>query len=249
MKLATLSLACLLTAALAGAGVPSQAPAAQEPATPAPTNAPPTTPAAPDAYRPGDGVKAPRLLKEVKPTYPPSAMGSGITGTVTLECVVLPDGGCSSIRVVKALDSAPLMDEAMRALKQWRFIPGEKDGKPVPVIVTIEMSFSLASKGPVLDSTEVARPGPGVTLPKVEREVKPAYPEDVRFAGVHGTVQMECIVLADGTVGQVRVTKGLDPSLDAEATKALKQWKFKPGTRDGKAVPVQTTVEMSFEVR
>ena len=83
MKLATLSLACLLTAALAGAGARSQAPAAQEPATPAPTTAAPTTPAAPDAYRPGDGVKAPRLLKEVKPTYPPSAMGSGIAGTVT----------------------------------------------------------------------------------------------------------------------------------------------------------------------
>jgi TonB family protein len=247
MKLVTLSLGCLLIAGLAGAQ-PAGAPqsAAPQPATPSATQ---------DALHPGNGVKAPRLLKEVKPNYPASALNSGITGTVVLECVVSTEGACGDIRTVKALDSDALMQEAVSALKQWRFAPGEKDGKPVPVIVTIELSFTKAAatkapaRGPTLDSASVVKPGPGVTLPRIEHEVKAVYPDDAREAGVTGTVQLECVVLEDGTVGDIRISKSLGPSLDAEATRALRQWRFKPGTRDGHPVAIQTTVEMSFDLR
>jgi TonB family protein len=51
----------------------------------------------------------------------------------------------------------------------------------------------------------------------------------------------------DGTVGDVNVTRSLDTKyLDAEAVKAVKQWTFKPGMKDGKAVPVLVTIEMAF---
>ena len=61
---------------------------------------------------------------------------------------------------------------------------------------------------------------------------------------------MTAVVLPDGTVGDdVKVTRSLDEDLDKEAVKALRQWIFAPGTKDGKAVAVQVNVEMTFTLK
>jgi TonB family protein len=91
-----------------------------------------------------DGVRLPRLVREVKPKYTAEAMRAKIQGTVALECVVLPDGKVGAIRVVRSLDSTFGLDqEAMAAAKQWQFEPGAKDGLPVPVLITVELTFTL----------------------------------------------------------------------------------------------------------
>ena len=97
----------------------------------------------------------------------------------------------------------------------------------------------------------VYRPGSGVTTPRVLREVKPQYTADAMRAKVQGTVWLECVVMPDGTVGDVRVTKSLDPifGLDQEAIKAARGWRFSPGTRQGQPVPVLVTIELSFTLR
>jgi protein TonB len=95
------------------------------------------------------------------------------------------------------------------------------------------------------------RPGSGVTLPSVLREVKPAYTADAMRAKVQGSVWLECIVMPDGSVGEVKVTRSLDPifGLDQEAIKAAKMWKFRPGMRQGEPVPVIITIELTFTLR
>ena len=95
------------------------------------------------------------------------------------------------------------------------------------------------------------RPGAGITLPVVLREVKPAYTADAMRAKVQGSVWLECIVMPDGSVGEVKVTRSLDPifGLDQEAIKAAKQWKFRPGMRQGEPVPVIITIELTFTLR
>ncbi len=92
---------------------------------------------------------------------------------------------------------------------------------------------------------------PGVVAPKLVRDVKPVYTEGARAAGVEGTVELECVVLANGTVGEVRVATSLDKlyGLDDQAVKAARQWRFKPGTKDGKLLPVVVPVEMSFTLK
>ena len=57
------------------------------------------------------------------------------------------------------------------------------------------------------------------------------------------------MVETDGSVGDVRVTKSLDEDLDLEAVKAVRQWRFEPGKKDGKAVRVQITLEMTFTLK
>ncbi len=95
------------------------------------------------------------------------------------------------------------------------------------------------------------RPGAGITLPTVLREVKPAYTADAMRAKVQGSVWLECIVMPDGSVGEVKVTRSLDPifGLDQEAIKAAKMWRFRPGMRQGEPVPVIITIELTFTLR
>ena len=95
------------------------------------------------------------------------------------------------------------------------------------------------------------RPGNGVTVPKLLREVKPQYTSDAMRAKVQGTVMLECVVRTDGTVGDVTVIRGLDPTfgLDQEAIKAAKQWRFVPGSRMGEPVPVLISIELTFTLR
>ena len=89
----------------------------------------------------------------------------------------------------------------------------------------------------------------GVKAPVLQRDVKPNYTKDAMDRGVQGSVEMDAVVKADGTVGDVVVTKALDPDLDQEAVKAMKQWQFRPGTKDGKAVDVVVQTEMTFALR
>lgn len=96
------------------------------------------------AYRPGNDVSIPQLIREVKPDYTADAMRAKMQGVVLLECVVLPDGTIGDVEVVKSLDKAFGLDEqAIKAAKQWRFLPGRRFGEPVPVLVTIELTFTL----------------------------------------------------------------------------------------------------------
>lgn len=95
------------------------------------------------------------------------------------------------------------------------------------------------------------RPGSGIENPVVLREVKPQYTADAMRAKIQGMVVVECIIMPDGSVGDVQVVKSLDPTfgLDQEAIKAAKQWRFAPGKKQGQPVPVLVTIELAFNLR
>jgi TonB family protein len=95
-------------------------------------------------YRPGNDVTVPKLIKSPYPQYTAEAMRAKIEGNVLLEGIVQPDGSISDLKVLRSLDSTYGLDyEAMKAASQWQFSPGLKDNQPVPVMVTIEVAFTL----------------------------------------------------------------------------------------------------------
>ena len=95
-------------------------------------------------YRPGNGVTLPRVLHEERPQYTSDAMRAKVQGTVLLECVVRPDGSVGDVQVIRSLDPTFGLDQqAVAAARKWRFAPGTRLGEPVPVLITIELTFTL----------------------------------------------------------------------------------------------------------
>jgi TonB family protein len=93
------------------------------------------------------------------------------------------------------------------------------------------------------------RPGAGITPPTLVREVKPDYPDDARRRAVQGSVDLEIVVRRDGSVGDIRVTRGLSQTLDERAVDAVRQWRFEPALRAGRTVDVLVQVTVEFRLR
>ncbi len=91
-----------------------------------------------------DGVSRPKLVREVQPRYTMEAMKAKKRGKVLVDAVVRPDGRVGDVVVAVSLDKTDGLDsEAVAAVKQWLFKPGTLGGRPVPVIVSVELDFNL----------------------------------------------------------------------------------------------------------
>ncbi len=83
----------------------------------------------------------PQVLKRVSPQYSPEAMRERLQGTVRVEALIDEQGRVADARIFKSL---PLLDEsALAAARQWEFTPTLLNGQPVPVIVMLDMHFTL----------------------------------------------------------------------------------------------------------
>ena len=103
----------------------------------------PSTPFAPDAAREcDDGAVLPKILKEVKPEYSSAAMRAKVQGAVEVEVLVAADGTVADARVIHKLH--PDLDaSALQTTRAWRFGSPTVNGQPVPMVVTIELTFTL----------------------------------------------------------------------------------------------------------
>ena len=94
------------------------------------------------AYRIGGGVSQPTVIFKVEPEYSEEARKAKFQGTVVLFIVVDEHGNPRDLKVIRPLGLG-LDQKAIEAVEKWRFNPGKKDGKPVPVQATIEVNFRL----------------------------------------------------------------------------------------------------------
>lgn len=75
------------------------------------------------------------------------------------------------------------------------------------------------------------------------------YPEAAHKAGTQGRVTVQFVVGKDGSIGDVKVIRGVDPTLDAEAIRVISGMpKWKPGTQKGEPVNVRYTVPVMFRL-
>lgn len=89
------------------------------------------------------GVTVPRVLSRVAPSYTEEARTAKLEGTVVLFAEITSTGAVENVAVLHKLGKG-LDESAVRTIKQWKFAPALKDGRPVSVMITIEMNFSLA---------------------------------------------------------------------------------------------------------
>ena len=90
----------------------------------------------------GPDVVPPRIVHRVEPRYPATLPEKERKRAVWLDAVIQDDGTPRVLRVVHSL-SWEADEAAITALEQWRFSPAEKNGAPVKVRMTFEMSFAL----------------------------------------------------------------------------------------------------------
>jgi periplasmic protein TonB len=94
------------------------------------------------AYKIGGGVSPPSILYKVEPEYSEEARKAKFQGTVLLFVVVDEKGNPRDIKIIRPLGLG-LDQKAVEAVEKWKFSPGKKDGKPVPVQAQIEVNFRL----------------------------------------------------------------------------------------------------------
>jgi TonB family protein len=196
-------------------------------------------------YHIGDGVSPPRVLSKQLPQYSEEARKAQLEGTVLLSLVVGEDGVPGNVSIAKGVGFG-LDEEAIEAVSAWRFAPGQKEGKPVPVLTTIEVNFRLAGKAGRWHLTRaVFNPPAGASAPSV---VTQEFPPDSP-AQEPRSVTLTFDVDEHGIAINIHVEKSSDADSERDAIAAAREWRFNPGLKDGTPVTVPLTLEFSHGSR
>jgi TonB family protein len=92
---------------------------------------------------------------------------------------------------------------------------------------------------------DAEKPGE-LVYPAATQQVDPGYPLELMKQNVQGTVILSAVIRGDGSVGEVRILRGIDDRLDVYASAALARWRFRPAMRNGDPVALQTVVMIPF---
>jgi TonB family protein len=178
--------------------------------------------------------------------YSDQGRANGIEGFVTVQATIDSRGGVHVLRVVRGLGFG-LDQNALVALRQWRFQAGTQNGRPIETTVEIDIEFTLRNEAlnELIANDMATRVGPGVTPPRAVHTVAVPYaPPRTRLAS--GTVVLDVVLQEDGTPKIVRILRSVDPNLDDSAIRAFEQWRFSPATKNGRPVKVRMNAEVTF---
>jgi TonB family protein len=214
-------------------------------------------------------IKPPKIIKMVQPVYPEEARKQGIEGMVILEATADANGKVQKVNVLRGVGG--LNQAAMDAVKQWTYEPMIINGKPMPVVFTVTVRFTLKDKagkegveggvkggveggvaggvtGGVAGGVEGGVKGGGAApQPKLIKMSHPVYPEEARKQGIEGDVVVEATLGVDGKVKEAKVVRSV-AALDQAALDAVKQWVYEPVIIEGKPKTVKFTVTVRFKL-
>ena len=223
--------------------------------------------------RVSSGTLAGMILSKTDPVYPEVAKAAHVQGAVILHAIISKTGTVEKLEVVSG--TTMLVSSAMDAVRQWTYKPYLLNGRPVEVETSITVNYTLADSTTVVgQSPAVGEAVDGVR--QIEGDVKgpvilyqpePVYTQAGRKAKVQGVVTVSIVVDEHGQPQNVHIVRSLgigpdgkpDPKLkkaarmavdgmNQSAVDAVKQYKFKPATENGKPVAVYLNVEVNFEI-
>lgn len=205
-------------------------------------NAPPAD--ANGDYPEPSGRMGPHLIHAAPAEYPGDAGTGQMRHTCVFGVVIGADGTARSAQLENAHPS-PFDASAMQAVKASTFSAAALNGKAVPVLVQVAVTFNGDGKAAV---PELER-GPSFQYPKGVYLPNAEYSEKARRDKVDGSVLLSFVVTEDGTTSDIRVVRTLGDGLDEQAVKAVQRWRFNPAELDGEPVPTRIRTEMSFHIR
>jgi TonB family protein len=187
----------------------------------------------------GAGVTQPRLLSKIEPVYSEEARKARLQGRVQLQAIVKTNGVAADFTVKTSLGLG-LDEEAVRAVKQWRFSPGAKNGVPVPVFVSVDVNFRLleSDKLPWRLTRALFDAPDGASRPVL---IKCEFPH--KAPKEHATVELSFDIDERGEPKNLNVDKLVDSEPEQEIIAAVKKWRFKAAMKDGAPSPARATFE------
>ena len=193
-----------------------------------PSPSPSASAGASDVKVAGRDVPAPKRTHFVSPVFPPEAQAAGLRGIVILELLIDTTGKVASADVLRSV--APFDDAALVAARLWEYEVTKVDGKPVPVRLTVPITFALR----LPDMTREAG------IPELRQGALPFFPQGVKGPA---TVVADVTLLPDGTLAEAAIKEGDSPWAEA-MLQTLRTWRF---GSDPEAPPVSFQVRAQFQ--
>ena len=100
-----------------------------------------TTASAATEYDASDVDSPPKVVRQMPVNYPAQAKHDGITGKVTVRCLIGVDGKADKLEIVESEPAGVFDNSALSTLKYWQFRPGIKEGKLVATWVKVPFKF------------------------------------------------------------------------------------------------------------
>lgn len=192
--------------------------------------------------------------------YPYEAMRQNIQGKVYVQFIIDKQGKVINPTIVRGVDT--LLDaEALRVVGEMPdWIPGSQRGKKVKVSYTLPINFALSSSGGLpkpdtfaSDSSvfvvveDMPKFPQGTAKDWIVKNIK--YPAQAMKKGLQGKVYIQFIIEKDGSLSNIKIVRGIDPTLDNEAVRVIKSMpKWIPGKQRGLMVRVSYVLPVNFEL-
>lgn len=218
-------------------------------------------------------MKLPKATFSPDPEYSEIARMVKYQGVCVVGLILGKDGLVSDAWVTRKLGFG-LDQKALEAVRQWKFDPAMKDGKPVPVLLNVEVQFRLYDSAPgaststgkdVIPVPAVAEPPkasptqqnaeasplseaapPAPIIPgALIRKIVPRYPKEARKSKVEGEVELKATIEKNGDVSEISIVRG-DMTLAEEAVNAVRNWMFDPYSQGSTAVKVTQNIVFKF---
>jgi TonB family protein len=191
----------------------------------------------------GERVALPEIAEYITPPlYSDEARRRRIEGIVTIAVHIDEHGRLVSSRIDKGLGSG-LDQNALVALRQWRFRAGTRNDVPSAMDAEVDIEFDLRSEAvnELIANDMATLVGPDVTPPRVVRRsrVTPA-------ARASGSVVLDVVLLQDGSPKIIRILRSLNPDADESAVRHFEQWRFTPAMKNGVPIKVRMNAEVRF---
>ena len=185
--------------------------------------------------------KAPVPYMRIAPVYPKELKASRTRGEVVVLFVVDEAGAVESTSIESSSNSG-FNSAAVEAVKQWKFKPGLYDEKAVKTQVRLPLEFELKPiEAYELEEVDVE--------PVPIKRVAPEYPKELKRNRVQAKVTVAFVVNEMGWVVDWEIESSSDQRFNESALAGIRQWKFKPGIKDGEPVKVRLKIPLAYTLR
>jgi len=227
------------------------------------------TVASPAVGEPADAPTAPlppenspcTIIEKTPPRFPNRLIKDGVAHGVVKMLLHVNSAGELTDTLVTAFTRKAFADEALHAVKRWKFIPARSKGEPIDTIINMTFQFEVkevlvAEKfspdfTPLEHSEEFEYHACNVKnldrVPTPLNVVEPVYPQELMKQGISGNIVVDFYIDEKGKARFPTATPGTDEILAGIAVAAVQQWRFIPPTAKGKPVLVQARQVFTFE--